>query len=131
MADRHPQLTGVLADIASATDVATALKIADVFGGRRLYVAAAPKRGNELVKAVGADSARAIAGFCGGMTIDVPIANVYRRHQRNTEIIRQSLIGVSAAKLARFFGLTERSVYNVRRKHRTRDERQAHLFDEE
>lgn len=79
------------------------IRLAETYGGTRLYVPLSPI-GGDLEKAVGTDVALALAGRFGGATIRTPLARELRaRHYRAVE-------GLSNAAIARRLGMTETGI---------------------
>ncbi len=80
------------------------VRLAEAFGGTRLYVPATMKPEHEIVRVIGMDAAVLLSKRLGGAaTIRVPLARELRaRHYRAT--------GKSNAQIARALGITETGV---------------------
>lgn len=80
------------------------VRLAEAFGGTRLYVPATMKPDHEIVRAIGADAAAILSDQLGGAaTIRVPLAREQRaRHYRAQ--------GRSNAQIARMLGMAETGV---------------------
>jgi hypothetical protein len=87
----------------------TARKLADVFGGRRLYVPKAMGEHHPIVQTIGPQAAAVLAEHFGGAAgIDVPMLA-----ERRARILELDAAGWSRARIARDVGCTERRVYQV------------------
>ncbi len=106
-----PRLPQILAEIADATSLGTALVIVHAYGGTRLYVPEHPKKGMALYDLIGADDALALAELFGGDRIDVPLFSYGRTAQLDRRIKEMALAGASRPDIARDLGITERTVY--------------------
>ena len=86
-----------------------ARRLAEAFGGRRLYVPKSPAADHRITKAIGADAARALAAeFGGSAPLDVPMLSA-----RKARIVELDGLGWSRARIAGDVGVTERWVYQV------------------
>jgi hypothetical protein len=79
------------------------LRLAEHFGGTRLYVPTTMREDSEIVKAIGMDAARRLASMFAPTAIRVPLA----RRERALRLRRQ---GLSNARIARVLGMTETGV---------------------
>lgn len=124
------KLPGLLAEIATVTNEATAVLIARQVGGTRVYFPARlPARGHWLIDCVGHDVAEKICAHFAvkgkrGQHLDVPIAGAGAYAQLRLTIARRvhELEGKneSAATIARATGITTRSVHRRRAAKRAR-----------
>lgn len=107
-------LLGILAEIAEATDVETARKVALRFGGRRIKLPARPRESTPLAKAVGLPAARAIVDALGHGEHLIPFGPYggpsARRRQAATVIHK----GGSVAEAAVSAGVHERTAWRVK-----------------
>lgn len=120
------QLPGMLTEIAEITDVATALKFAQAFGGQRIYIAERPPAEGHLVRVMGQTAASAIARHFAqarGAFYVVP-------RFANSRTLRVLQSGASANEIARAEGCTRRRVEQIRQR-KEKDPRQASLFQQD
>jgi Mor family transcriptional regulator len=99
-------------------------KLAQKYGGTRLYVPIGRRRSDRLDQLnllIGSEATEKLQQFYGGQTVDVPNLKSPRirdsplvRRDRN-RAIRQSLMLYSCRQTALKFGLTERQVFNILR----------------
>lgn len=68
-----PWLASFLADVARITDVATALKLAEAWGGTNRYIPSRPTQDSPLARIVGLDAARKIGAAFGNEQLDIPL----------------------------------------------------------
>jgi DNA-binding transcriptional regulator LsrR (DeoR family) len=86
-----------------------ARRLAEAFGGRRLYIPKAPGEQHPITVAIGAAAAKVLAAeFGGSAPIDVPMLST-----RRARIVELDGLGWSRAKIAREVGVTERRVYSA------------------
>lgn len=85
------------------------------FGGVRLYIPQKARLvpGHPIVQTLGLEAAHKLAADFGGLTISVPKGDALARLIRDAKIRERSAQGLSAKKIAREFGLTERHVTNI------------------
>jgi len=117
------KLTGILADIAEATDEATALKIADAFGGLEINVpgvqslASGRCSENEFVAAIGLEAATKIAKVLfphHTCSIAIPFGPTSHRHQRRAEIVSLIEAGKSVRTIVGAMRCSSRTVARIR-----------------
>lgn len=103
-------LPGILQEIAELIGLPEALKLADHYGGVRLYVPLTIPEGHVLAELVGMEAARKLSDRFGGMEhFDIPKARSVTVALRNRKI-REAWPGLSQRQLALKYGLTERQV---------------------
>ena len=86
-----------------------ARRLAEAFGGRRLYVPKSPGEHHPITVAIGAPAAKVLAAEFGGSSpIDVPMLSA-----RKARIVELDAQGWTRAKIAREVHVTERRVYQV------------------
>lgn len=112
--DLSPDLPGVLALIADATDVATALKVAAAFGGTRLFVAISPRPTSALARVVGVDAATAIARYVGHGDIEIPMSAARGQGGRRRRVAQMLGAGASVREAALGGDVCERTVRRIR-----------------
>lgn len=114
-----PQSLKELSEIVGLSDGAIQSLVAE-YGGVSLYV---PKNvaGHRLAALIGEDDAVKLSGYYGGEAINIPLCSESRRVARNRGIIRDSA-NMSAAELARKYGMSARSVKKILAEARERGE---------
>lgn len=86
-----------------------ARRLAERFGGTRLYVPRSPGEHHPITVTIGPEAAKRLASeFGGAAPIDIPMLSCLR--QRIIELDGQ---GMARAKIARAVGRTERRIYQV------------------
>jgi Mor family transcriptional regulator len=102
------------------------LKLIKNYGGTRLYIPCIEKLNCEhaLSKTIGYDDALKLSVNFESTLIKVPTGKIFKEERRNLIIIYQHEKGVTAAKLARRFGMTEDSIYRLLRRYRKSNEAQ-------
>ena len=106
-------LPEVLANIADATTVAVALKLAGELGGTEIYLRGGGAPPPELIKAVGRADAKAIQRAMGRGKLLIPMLASMQRAKRNSMIVKARAMGERIANLARRFEAHERTIYRV------------------
>lgn len=123
-AKRPSWLPALLADIAGATSIETALALAEAKGGQRVHLPSAPAAGHWLTLLVGAEHAAIIGRDFGPGDIDVPrgptgsFASFRRSFYQQLDRLERE--GLSANAIAEAAGTTLRTVK------RNRAARRAH-----
>lgn len=120
-------LPGVLAEIAEATSVEVAVKIAQAKGGRRVYLPARPAADHWLAQLVGHANAlaigKAIAPGFGGIDMLIPMGPSHSNAQRWRVMHELIDNGRSKREIAAACGVHERTV----QMHRNRREDMARV----
>ncbi len=101
-----------------------ARKLAEAFGGRRLYVPRNPGEHHPITVALGQSAADRLAGAFHGVGIDIPMLA-----ERKAEIRRLDALGWTRAAIAKEVKVTERWVYKTLAEGPSSPSRQAGLFD--
>lgn len=109
-------LPTLLAELAQAFGEPTALALAKLSGGRRLYVPRTPDPLHPLVKALGTEAARWLGQRFGGEFIDVPLGPTSERARRGASAQAMLAEGRSIAETAQATGLSRRAVADHRRR---------------
>jgi len=122
-----PALPDSLQAIADLIGAPAALKIAERWGGTRLYIPAEPGDGHELSRLIGLDAASELGTAYGGDRVEIAKADGWGRALRNALIAEARRTGQSQAAVARAHGLTERHVRSIERG-MDGDDRQGGLF---
>jgi DNA-binding transcriptional regulator LsrR (DeoR family) len=107
---------------------AALVRLAEAFGGTRLFVPVKMTPEHEIAQAIGIEAARALSARLAPDYIKVPLARAHRARQYRAA-------GRSNAQIARALGITEtgveglfRRMAQVPRKGSAVDERQGNLF---
>ena len=103
-----PWLASFLMDVARITDVATALKLAEAWGGTDRYIPRQPAQDSPLAHIVGIDAARKIGAAFGGENFDIPLL----RSPSKKELILAAEGGTREVAVS--VGSSERYVRKVR-----------------
>lgn len=125
---RKPPLPGLLGIVAELVSYRAALELAAAEGGKRLYLPLPDhlKPDHWLVKAIGADGARAVAERCAsgtsGIRIVVPHGPAGSRAKQWQTIRRALVDGAGTNDLAHDLGINERTV----RRHKAGDSGKGH-----
>lgn len=109
-------LTGILAEIAEATDVKTAEKVALRFGGHTVKLPARPRPSSPIVQAVGMEAAVKIVDWIGHGVHTIPMAHLAGPAARRREAARIFAKGGSASEAARGAGVHERTAWRVKKR---------------
>ena len=109
------ELPPMLADLATTIGTAATLKLLDRFGGTRLYVPGRVGDEHPLVFAIGKEAADKLVAVYGRERIDVPRASEMWRASRDADIRDRYRAGETAAELARYYQVTERTIYRILR----------------
>lgn len=127
----HLRLPPMLRQIADEAGLTAALKLAQAKGGTEIYVPRTVKAGHWLAELLGLEEARAICRLYAGENISVPLG-LSGAMQNARRTARQALDeGASVAQAARAAGVTERTIYNLRREAEDRRAAaQGNLFDD-
>lgn len=120
-------LPGSLQAVADIIGAPAALKLAERWGGIRLYIPLAPDEDHDLAKLIGIEHASRLCEAYAGERIEVPKADCWGRAVRNKLMLEARRKGVSQASLAREHGLTERQVRKIERM-MDGDDKQEELF---
>lgn len=119
-----PASLQAIADIVGAP---AALKIAERWGGTRLYIPEQPGEDHDLSILIGIKAARALGEAYAGERIEIPKADSWGRAMRDRIILESRANGQSQASVARAHRLTERHVRNIERGLEG-DDKQGDLF---
>jgi len=113
--------------IADIIGVPGALKVAERWGGVRLYIPMVPDEDHDLAKLIGIESASRLCEAYAGERIEIPKADCWGRAIKHKLILAARANGESQAKVARAHGYTERHVRNIERMMEG-DDKQDSLF---
>ena len=108
-------LPASLTEIIDAIGIGATLKLAEAFGGIRIYI---PREGrlrdgHPLARAIGLEEAKRLARLHAGEFLEPPRVTAYMRAVRDTAI-REGLETASAAKIARRFNTTRRNIFRIK-----------------
>ena len=104
----HPDLPGILADIAEIAGAHAAIAVAERLGGVRVVVRPGGDLWRILADVAGERAARRVVQRWRGIQVCIPVA----RRQRIAWMIRS---GMRVAEIARAVGCSERTVQRVAR----------------
>lgn len=121
------QLSATLVDIIEATDLETALRLVECWGGVRVYVPHQLTEEHALVTTLGRRRAEKLAAAFAGESLVIPRCLHAVRAARNAQIRARRAEGATPAQLARQHSLTERQVYSIVARHENQDH-QGDLF---
>lgn len=123
----------MLADIAELTGQTSAIALARVYGGRRVYVPEAIDEGHALAVALGLGPARALSEMYAGETLEVPFGPYSDQGGKRRAIITLLLDGNhSIDEMAHAVGCTRRWVLEVKASLRPEtDSNQLGLFSDD
>jgi len=97
------------------------VRLAEAFGGTRLYIPEKMSAAHEIAKAIGLEAAQAMVRQLGAGQLKVPLAREQRARQYRAA-------GWSNARIARALMITESGVEKLFRRVAERDDRQGRLF---
>lgn len=119
-----------LHDIVELIGLAATLQLVERYGGiTALYIPRDIDAEHQIALALGLTAARRLAQTFGGDCIrNIPRCADGLRRMRNREIKMRRGEGVSAARLALSFGLTERQIWSILSESDVPDDRQSALF---
>lgn len=106
-------LPGLLRDIADLVGLSSTLDVVRAYGGTRLYIPKKFMPDHPLVKVAGHEAAAKIVEIYGGEHLDLPRGAVAIQAARHEQIRAERASGMTHAKLAVKFGLTERQVRTI------------------
>ena len=107
------ELPRTLHELRDVVGPEAALKLAETYGGRTIYIPARPGGEHPISRLIGAEAAEKLAAMYGGVRLSIPKFDSVRKSLRNQEIIRERREGASVADLAARHGLTERWLYEL------------------
>lgn len=111
---------GLLQEVARRCGDDAALRLADRFGGLKIYIPAAPDPAHRLAAALGREVLEALVAIAGGSSTIVPRGHRLLVEMRRRMILELYRSGVSTGAIGRRIGVTQRYVQMV-----LRDERSA------
>lgn len=104
-----------LDDIAGEIGFTATITLATWYGGRNLYVPAAPDEESAVVKLIGMSAVKRLAAAWGGLPLAVPTMWRYEEEQRNRTIGNLLIEGHGTKQIAAMMGMTERRIQQIRR----------------
>ena len=116
MTDDLGFLPDSLRQVAEATTLAAALQLVSDFGGTEIYVPKNPKASSSLAKSIGIVQARRLAEQYGGESILIPVAEQHRFQHKLAKVREMLEQGMTVPQIARYFGNTMRTAYNLKRR---------------
>jgi Mor family transcriptional regulator len=105
-----------LADLALAIGAGGAARLAQAFGGRRVYVPVTPSARDRISRVIGLGAAVRLAQKFGGERVMIPADP--ERAVRQARIVAMRRRGWSVSEIAGALGVSERYVYKVLAAHR-------------
>lgn len=111
---REEDFPASLAEVVRAIGIPATLKLAERFGGIRVYVPQQERLtlGHPIVRLIGIGAARALAKIRGGERRDMPRCAKALRRARDAAV-RREYSAAAASKLALKYHLTERQIYQI------------------
>lgn len=106
-------LPGLLRDLAELVGLSPTLDVVRAYGGTRLYIPKKFMPDHPLVKVAGHEAAAKIVATYGGEHLDLPRGAAAIQAARHEQIRAERASGMTHAKLAVKFGLTERQVRTI------------------
>lgn len=91
-----------------------ALSLIERLGGAAVYVPATPKRGSQLVLAIGMQASAVLCKSFGGERLDLPSLSALQAQHRRCQVIGDLRDGHSVSDVARRNGLSARHVRRIR-----------------
>lgn len=123
-------LSGLLREVAEATSVTAALKLARAFGGTKIYIPHRLPGGHALVDAAGRDAAEHLSSNYAGEILLVPLGPEADAGRKRRAIRERLADGHSNQRIARDLNCHVRTVERERERLRgTDDDRQLRLLD--
>jgi hypothetical protein len=83
-------------------------------GGSAVYVPATPRRGSQLVLAIGMQASAALCKAFGGERLELPSLSALQAQHRRCQVISDLRDGRSVSDVARRNGLSARHVRRIR-----------------
>ena len=121
-------LTPKANELAELLGVDRALRLVEKFGGNTIYVPRDIPEEHHLHELLGAVAARKLSSIYGRDALKLPRCAAWMRQQRDVEMRGlHTADGLSAAKLARRYRMTERQVWRILAEGPAND-RQGKLF---
>lgn len=119
-----------LREIVALIGLPATLQLVERFGGLiALYVPTEIGPEHQIAIAIGISAARKLAAHYGGDCVrNIPRCAAGLRRIRNDDIRARRAAGVSAARLALSFGLTERQIWSILNEADTGNGKQSALF---
>jgi len=111
----RPWLPQVLFEVAERFDLATALKFADVYGGKRLYIPQQAGPEHPIAATFGAEILEWLVARWGGAALLVPLGPASSYTRRVAEIRRMLQAGEDSATIIRAVGCHERTLTRHRK----------------
>lgn len=110
------QMPGVLREIASLIGPENAVKLAQTYGGIRIYVPKRMKPEHPFAELLGFENACALSAELGGLSrLSIPRFEKLIREARNQAILTDRSRGMSVRELALKYRVTEKHILNVRK----------------
>ncbi|MGH7780206.1 MAG: helix-turn-helix domain-containing protein [Candidatus Binataceae bacterium] len=112
--ERESDLLGrctLIGDISRVIGIIATSRLAEDFGGRRVYIPNKPSTRDQITRSIGVGAAVRLSRLYGGDRVMIPAHP--DRALRRAQIIALRARGLSVSRIARKLGCTERYVYKV------------------
>ncbi len=107
------ELPGSLRELADLIGIDAVWRLVQRWGGVRLFIPVTMPPEHEIAATIGPEAAEALAGHYGGDVLELAKGDHALRCLRNRAIVDQYDRGVPAARLARDYGLTLRTIRSI------------------
>lgn len=106
-------LPALIEELREVIGLPAALALVEKWGGVTLFVPKNPPEGHPLAQAIGIRAARKLSAHAGLEYLRIPRCAARLRAARDAELLSDHAAGLSAAKCARKYHLTERQVWRI------------------
>lgn len=104
---------GVFQEIAQLVGDEAAAKLAEQYGGVRLYIPAKLTAKHPLRELLGQEIAQQLCGKFAGLTVEIPRGHMQQIARRNRLIMADRAAGMSQRERALKYHLTERTICKI------------------
>lgn len=117
--DLRAHMPPLFRELAGRIPIRLLFKLADTFGGTRVYVPSHPNPSSLLAGVLSPEEFTTLCANLRGVEITVPRAYALRRVLRNREIVARVAACQKVRDVARHFKLDERTIWKVLATHRS------------